>query len=59
MINYNNNDNEKGKTSDAQCNCSPPADPPFQTQIACPSLYTGHDVLWGWNIPLLILGHLC
>ena len=53
------------KTSDIQCNCSPPAhgcpssDPPLLANS--PSLYTEHDVLWYgislWLVQVSCPGH--
>ena len=50
------------KTTDAQCNCSPPADrcqssdPPLPANSPC--LYTGHDVPW-YGIPLWLVRVSC
>ena len=54
------------KTSDAQCNCSPPADRcPVSSRAAIrpsrptpPSLYTGHEVPW-YGIALWLVGVSC
>ena len=54
------------KTSDAQCNCSPPADRcPVSSRAAIrparptpPCLYTGHDVPW-YGIPLWLVWVSC
>ena len=74
---YNNNSNEKEynkkrkgggrkKNSDAQYNCSPPADRyPVSSRAAIraarptpPCLYTGHDVPW-YGIPLGLVQVSC
>ena len=54
------------KTSDVQCNCSPPADRcPVSSRAAIraalaspPCLYTGHDVPW-YGIPLWLVQVSC
>ena len=57
---------EEKKTSDTQCNCSPPADRcPVSSRAAIsaarptpPCLYTGHDVPW-YGIPLGLVQVSC
>ena len=57
---------EGKKTSDVQCNCSPPADRcPVSSRATIraarptpPCLYTGHDVPW-YGIPLWLVQVSC